>query len=217
MKSSSFPPGARHYTRVLETLSRHLAAINARGMLNRAVRVVGTTSHTLDTVHHGALVEALRPGLRVFLDPEQQNTVLRELRELGGSAAEFAPASIPIKTEADISIARNAARGLCQRMGARALLVQRVATVVSELARNIVSYTSGGVIDLIPSSELPRRVRVRATDRGPGISNLQEILAGKYRSRTGLGLGLLGAKRLADRFDVLTSPLGTRVEVDVNL
>ena len=50
---------------------------------------------------------------------------------------------------------------------------------------------------------------------GPGITNLDEILAGRYRSRSGLGLGILGTKRLADRFSIDSKPTGTHVEVEV--
>jgi serine/threonine-protein kinase RsbT len=56
-----------------------------------------------------------------------------------------------------------------------------------------------------------------ASDDGPGIANLDEIMAGRYRSRTGLGLGLLGSKRLSDSFDIQTSARGTCVTVEVRL
>ena len=58
---------------------------------------------------------------------------------------------------------------------------------------------------------------VRAEDEGPGIPNLAEIMAGRYKSRSGLGLGLLGTKRLADSFDVETGRGGTTVSVEVIL
>jgi serine/threonine-protein kinase RsbT len=92
-----------------------------------------------------------------------------------------------------------------------------VATVVSELARNIVSYTQGGTIELILTSDGQPRILVRATDSGNGIANLDEVLSGRYRSTTGLGRGLLGVKRLADRFNIRTSKSGTQVEAEVNL
>ena len=61
----------------------------------------------------------------------------------------------------------------------------------------------------------PVRTIFSARDQGPGIANLADILAGRYRSRSGLGLGILGTKRLADRFAIDTKPTGTHVEVEV--
>ena len=61
-----------------------------------------------------------------------------------------------------------------------------------------------------------RCVHVEARDQGPGIGNLEEILGGRYKSRSGLGLGILGTKRLADQFRIDSSPAGTRVEVEVS-
>ena len=58
---------------------------------------------------------------------------------------------------------------------------------------------------------------IRATDGGGGIPDLDEILAGRYRSKTGLGKGLLGSKRLADRFEVRSGRNGTIIEAEFNL
>ena len=65
--------------------------------------------------------------------------------------------------------------------------------------------------------DMPARFAVIATDTGPGIANLDEIMSGRYKSRTGMGRGILGVKRLADRFRINPGPPGCRVEVEVNL
>ena len=54
-------------------------------------------------------------------------------------------------------------------------------------------------------------------DGGPGILNLEEIMAGRYKSKTGMGRGLMGVKRLAERFKINPGPPGTRIEVEVDL
>jgi serine/threonine-protein kinase RsbT len=79
-------------------------------------------------------------------------------------------------------------------------------------------YTPGGTIELEPDhrDRAPRLI-VRAVDQGGGIGNLEEVMAGRYKSRTGLGAGLLGTKRLADRFRIDTGPHGTRIEIGVDL
>jgi serine/threonine-protein kinase RsbT len=58
---------------------------------------------------------------------------------------------------------------------------------------------------------------VTASDRGNGIAQLDDILAGRYRSKSGLGKGLSGVRKIADRFDVHSAPTGTRVEAEVEL
>ena len=61
-------------------------------------------------------------------------------------------------------------------------------------------------------------LRIRIADKGPGIANLQSILDGQYRSQSGMGLGLIGARRLMDHFRIDTGPgKGTTVELDQHL
>lgn len=117
---------------------------------------------------------------------------------------------VPIREESDLNHARTFAREICKLVDVRGYQAQRVVTAVSELARNITRYSDGGRVRF--------RIDVReesliivAEDDGPGIPNLDEILAGNYRSRTGLGRGLLGSRELADRFEIHSSPTGTVV------
>lgn len=125
--------------------------------------------------------------------------------------------TITLSTEHDIPLARQVAREICERLGTRALTQQRLLTIVSELGRNMVLYAGGGRMTLRPPTAKSRRIVVIAVDQGPGIPNLSEIMAGKYKSRSGLGLGLLGTKRLADSFNVDTGRAGTTVSVEVIL
>jgi serine/threonine-protein kinase RsbT len=123
---------------------------------------------------------------------------------------------LEMRVESDIARARLAARDLCQALGASPLLVQKLVTIVSELARNMVSYAGGGALTIRKTDDGRRRVFIAARDHGPGIANLDEILAGRYRSRSGLGLGILGTKRLADRFTITSSTAGTTIEVEIS-
>jgi serine/threonine-protein kinase RsbT len=109
------------------------------------------------------------------------------------------------------------ARQICQDLAVTPLMRQKVVTLVSELARNIVLYAQHGQVELAPFLEPKKRILVRATDEGPGISNLEEILAGNYKSRTGMGMGLRGCKRLSDRFDIETGSWGTRIEAEIQV
>ena len=124
------------------------------------------------------------------------------------------PETIELLAEDDIVAARRRARDVALNMGGTRLSAQRAATIVSELARNIVSYAKRGRIELRPDPAA-RRLHIVATDRGPGITQLEAILAGRYRSKTGLGLGLRGCRNLADAMHVETSDQGTTISVEV--
>ena len=99
-----------------------------------------------------------------------------------------------------------------QRLGFSTVGRTRLATVASELARNIVRYAGSGSISFRAVGGEPPSVEIEACDDGPGIPNLDEILGGDYRSRSGLGLGLRGVRKLSERFEVRTAPrAGTTV------
>ncbi len=144
-------------------------------------------------------------------------------RPLAGGAPPLQPGrpgdarelTVALLTEHDIPRARQMAREICETLGARALTQQRLVTIVSELGRNMVLYAGGGKITLRPPTGASRRVVVIAVDQGPGIANLSEIMAGKYKSRSGLGLGIVGTKRLADSFQIDTGRNGTAISVEV--
>ena len=103
-------------------------------------------------------------------------------------------------------LARQRARQLAGSLTFDAQDQTRIATAVSEVARNAFQYAGGGVLEFSVDSGLNRSLKITIRDRGRGISNLREILDGKYESRTGMGLGLLGAKRLMDQFSIETVP-----------
>jgi len=118
---------------------------------------------------------------------------------------------VPIVAEADILVVRGKVRHVAKIMGFLHTNQIKIATAVSELARNIHRYAGKGEIHL-KTVERPRRgLSIEAVDEGPGISNLDEIFSGAYRSRTGMGLGLCGCKKLMDTFAIESSPAqGTR-------
>src|SRR5262249_46346502 len=142
----------------------------------------------------------------------RQEQLSRDLEDLTRRGQTPESHTIPVRSEEDISRARMVTRTLSEDFGASPVTVQKIATIVSELARNIVSYTNGGDIILDVIDTVPRKVRVQARDNGPGVRNIEEILSGNYKSKSGLGKGLLGVRRLANRFDIQTDERGTVVE-----
>ena len=119
---------------------------------------------------------------------------------------------IAIKIEGDIVRARGAGREMCRELGFSEINQVKVATAISELARNIFHYAQTGNIALkkVPGPRVG--IEITATDHGPGIQDVKHVLSGNYKSKTGMGKGLLGARRLVDFFDIETGPeKGTRV------
>jgi len=120
--------------------------------------------------------------------------------------------TLALHSEQDIVHCRQAAKRLAAAMEWPVLEQIRLATAVSELARNIHQYAGSGHFDfaLLRGEDLRLSgLEVRAVDQGPGIAEMEAIRAGSYRSSTGMGIGLRGAQRLLDDFDIQTSPAGT--------
>src|SRR5262249_58322006 len=104
---------------------------------------------------------------------------------------------------------------IAARLGFDAQQQTRLATAVSEIARNAFQYGGGGRIEfIVEGRSAPQILLVRITDRGAGIADLERILQGDYASRTGMGLGIVGARRLMDRFEIHSKPgFGTVVSM----
>jgi signal transduction histidine kinase/response regulator RpfG family c-di-GMP phosphodiesterase len=122
--------------------------------------------------------------------------------------------TVRIRHEHDIVGARRRARQIAEALGFDVPEQTRIATSVSELARNAFRYASGGAVEYgIEGSLAPQVLTIRVFDQGPGISNLDAVLSGQYRSSTGMGVGLVGARRLMDAFDIRTGRDGTTVTI----
>jgi serine/threonine-protein kinase RsbT len=114
---------------------------------------------------------------------------------------------IVIRGDADIVAARQAARRAAARLGFRPTELTVIATAVSEVTRNIVRFAGTGDV-LIESLATPGAgIRITARDSGPGIRDVEDALADGYSTYNGLGLGLPGARRLMDDFQI-SSVLG---------
>jgi signal transduction histidine kinase/CheY-like chemotaxis protein len=123
--------------------------------------------------------------------------------------------TVPIENEGDVVAVRQRAHRVAELLGFDRQDQTRIATAVSELARNAFGYAGGGRAEFaLDATTVPQRFVVRICDQGPGIANLQTILDGQYRSASGMGLGLVGARRLMDTFRLDSKPgKGTTVEV----
>lgn len=205
------------HRQILQVLLGHLSAMNAEGLLLRAIREAGLAPESVGLGDLPELVPSIERRARLYIDATRLARLREELVTLGGVQPPRRARSVPVRTENDISEARMTAKAVCDGAGARGYIGHKVATIVSELARNIVHYTPGGAIEIVILREGRARCVVVALDQGPGIGNVDEVLAGRYRSKTGMGRGLLGVKRLADRFEIDTGAKGTRIEAEVYL
>lgn len=126
--------------------------------------------------------------------------------------------NLEIRYEQDIVLARQRARQIAQLLGFEAQDQTRIATAVSEIARNAFQYAQGGRVEFsVETAESVPYLLMTICDRGPGIPHLAQVLSGQYTSSTGLGLGLVGARQLMDRFEVESTPSGTEVKIAKNL
>ncbi|RJX72151.1 anti-sigma regulatory factor [Pseudomonas sp. LS-2] len=120
-----------------------------------------------------------------------------------------------IQIEQDVVLARQTARKLAQDCGMRLIDLTKLVTAVSELARNTMVYGGGGDMDWqIVEDGARTGLRLTFRDEGPGIPDLKLAMTDGWTSGGGLGLGLTGAKRLVDDFELDTAPgAGTRVMI----
>jgi serine/threonine-protein kinase RsbT len=204
--------------RILPILKSYVSNINAQVMVSRAMRELGITPERLTEADLGRVCQSLSQGLDLFVEARHRSDIAARLDALtrGESMAPQA-VTVPVRVEADISVALLETRKLCELAGARSFPVQKVTTIVSELARNVVNYTPGGEIQLSLTRGARSFIEIVAIDSGSGVPDLALVLSGKYKSRTGMGRGLIGCKRLSDEFEADTGPSGTRVRTVITL
>ena len=121
--------------------------------------------------------------------------------------------TINLRFEQDVVLARQRAREIAEMLGFDHSEQIRLATATSEMARNAFRYARSAQIEFLLDRSTPHKLTIRISDAGPGISNLEEILDGRYRSSTGLGRGIVGTRRLMDFFDIHSEGSGTVIEM----
>jgi len=122
---------------------------------------------------------------------------------------------VPLRAEQDIVLARQGVRRLAQELGFGIVDQTKIVTAASELARNAIIYGGGGEMRWETLNEGSRRgLRLHFVDQGPGIPDLERAMTDGWTSGTGMGLGLSGAKRLVNEFEIETAVgRGTRVTI----
>jgi len=153
--------------------------------------------------------------ISLFAGAENVLPILIKLDQATGSALSLVPRDekLRIDNEASLVMARRAAITLAAKLGFGPVERTKVATAVSELARNIVMYAQAGEVRLAVNLSPRIGLTIEARDNGPGIPDVEKIFAGSFRSSTGLGMGLRGVKNIANDFTIHSAPgQGTRIK-----
>lgn len=123
--------------------------------------------------------------------------------------------SLNLLHDQDVVTARQRAAQIARLLDFDVSEQTRLATAVSEIVRNAFRYAHHGSVQFDVDTEArPQRLIVRIEDQGPGIARLDDVLAGRYQSSTGMGMGIVGARRLMDRFEIQSDSGGTRVVLE---
>jgi anti-sigma regulatory factor (Ser/Thr protein kinase) len=112
-----------------------------------------------------------------------------------------------LNVQSDVMGSRQRARQIAEILGFDPREQTRIATSVSEIARNAFRYAGGGKVEFeLVGETAPQVLQVRVSDEGPGIEHLDDVMDGTYRSTTGMGIGLIGSKRLMDQWAIHSEP-----------
>ena len=123
--------------------------------------------------------------------------------------------TLPLQASEDVVRARQIVRDWATRLGFTLVDQTKLVTAASELARNAVLHGGGGHVRVEAITNGSRRgLRLTFEDQGPGIPDIERVLKGGFTTAGGLGLGVSGARRLSNEFDIASRPgEGTRVTI----
>ncbi len=127
--------------------------------------------------------------------------------------AVLADENLPIRSDSDVVMVRQRVRAWATQQGFSLVDQTKIVTAASELARNVLVHGRGGGVHIQALNDGPRKgLKLTFEDRGPGIQDISLAMSDGYSTGKGLGLGLSGAKRLSNEFEITSKPgEGTRV------
>src|SRR5579872_2280112 len=110
---------------------------------------------------------------------------------------------VPVATDRDIVAAREIGKAVARELGFDGVDLVVIATAISEVARNIISYAVCGEVEVTEAGNGQRHgIEIVARDHGPGIADVERAMQDGYSTGGGLGLGLPGCRRLVDEFSI---------------
>ena len=212
-------------------LSGTISSITQRSIFNRLGGLATTPIQQLTPSDRATIMQELESSVRLFARSNSSQLIASCAKALspgpgggpatatagaGAATVPMTPKKLSIEQEKDIATARLEAWSEAVRIGLSKFASVKVATAVSELARNIVFYAGKGFVELrsVKDDRGVLGLQIIAADQGPGIpsAKLEEIWAGTYKSQRGMGKGLVAVKKLVDDFQLDTRPgVGTTV------
>ncbi len=203
---------------VLEALGRYFPLEIARAIHASTLRRARLESGILANGALSVFVSALEQSLPMYIvDPARRGECIGAVRRLlpegsQGDESDFVTSTIRVRSAREVLHASDTARQTARRIGFSALDQTKIATAVSELARNILLYVGDGDVSISVLRTPRRGIQIVASDSGKGIDDVSLVMDAEYRSRTGMGKGLKGTKRLMDHLEIATRPgAGTTV------
>ena len=118
---------------------------------------------------------------------------------------------VELRSDRDVVESRQRAREISELLGFDRTEQVRLATATSEMARNAHRYATAGRVVFSADLKGEQTFVIEVADKGTGIPHLNKVLSGRYSSTTGLGMGIIGTKRLMDHFEINSTPSGTSV------
>ena len=141
--------------------------------------------------------------------PDNDMALWQDNREAATSPTDerFMPARLPINTIIDVVYARRRGLDMALALGFPQPEATKIAVVISELGRNMILYAAGGIVTLIAYAAEGKKkgIKIIAHDQGPGIKDIELVMAGGHTTSKGLGLGVSGSRRLVDEFEIDTT------------
>lgn len=217
-----------HETECTEILSRYVPRAVALGIVDWVKQSTGWTGETLGGRARQDVASEAATALRYFLKDERKRELcIAELQAALGFSQRPLPdepemqdrsLALQLRGEDDIVMVRAKVLEECREVGFSNIERTKLATAISELSRNVITYAGRGSVEVEvvngSGTRHQRGLEVRIEDDGPGIPNVSEILRGRYVSKTGMGKGLRGAKQLVDEFFIDTAVgRGTRIRL----
>lgn len=199
---------------VIGALKGYFSESIAKVLLSSTLRRANLGDAPADETGLPEAIDALERVLPTYIVDERRRTeCVSRLRGIApprhGSLAPRArrilaatSTAVRVRTPEDLNNAREIGRDIARRMGFSPLDQMKVATAISELARNILLYATTGDMTMAGVVAPRRGIEIVAADEGPGITNIDWVMSPAFRSRTGMGMGLKGTKRLMDHFEV---------------
>lgn len=188
---------------VYRILNQHISQPNCRAIIAACAAVAGVAQSALEPDHLPIIAAQVERTFVVFgVHPDMKARCLAALRAAARQAEHHGETLVPVNVEGDVVTARNMGKDICRDLGFTEVAYVKVATAISELARNILKYAGKGQISLRRLSGEREGIEVVASDQGPGIADVGLVLSPKYRSKSGMGVGLRGTQRLMDHFEV---------------